>query len=99
MNRITVAARLAATSTATSAARLGRADTACSATSAPEVTASPMPNAIRPRTWWRAACIRPRMPKVTRRLTAVLATAVRSRLIAFAACAAITPRNSRYSRT
>ncbi len=37
------------------------------------------------------------MPKVSRRLTAVLATAVSSRLMAFAACAGGTPR--RYSRT
>ena len=56
-----------------------------------------MANAIRPRTWWRAAWVRPRMPKVTRRLTAVLATAVSSRLTAFAACAATTLRRSRYS--
>ena len=42
---------------------------------------------------------RPRMPNVTRRLTAVLARAVSSRLTALAACAAMTLRSSRYSST
>jgi hypothetical protein len=39
------------------------------------------------------------MPKVNLRLTVVLPIAVTSRLIALAACAVITPRNSRYIRT
>src|SRR5262249_42411339 len=56
-NRTTVAARLAATSTVTSAARPAVPAAACSATSAPEVSPSPMPNAITPRTWCRAACL------------------------------------------
>ena len=54
-----------------------------------------MPNAIRPRSWWRAAWARPRMPKVNLRLTAVLPIAVTSRLTAFAAWALIACRRSR----
>ena len=57
-----------------------------------------MPNAISPRTWCRAACARPLIPNVTRRLAAVFATAVTSRLMAFAACAAMAVRSRRYSR-
>jgi hypothetical protein len=54
-----------------------------------------MPNAISPLTWCRAACSRPLIPKVSRRLAAVLATAVTSRLAALAAWAGMTPRSSR----
>ena len=58
-----------------------------------------MPNAIRPLTWCRAACCRPLMPNVSRRLAAVLATAVTSRLSTLAAWADMTLRSSRYSST
>jgi hypothetical protein len=44
-----------------------------------------MPNAISPLTWCLAACSRPLIPNVTRRLAAVLATAVASRLSTLAA--------------
>ena len=54
-----------------------------------------MPNAIRPLSWCRAACSRPLMPNVSRRLAAVLATAVTSRLSTLAACADMALRNSR----
>ena len=65
--------------------------------SEPEVRASPRPNAISPLTWCLAAFDRPLMPNVSRRFAAVLATAVSSRLITFAACAGIASRSSRNS--
>jgi len=55
------------------------------AASAPDVRASPTPNAISPLTWWRAANRRPLIPNVSRRFAAVLATAVASRLSTLAA--------------
>ena len=54
-----------------------------------------MATAISPLTWCRAACNRPLIPNVSRRLAAVLATAVTSRLSTLAACADMTPRSSR----
>ena len=50
MKRTSVAVRLAAMSTVSSATRPGWAALACNAASAAEVSARPMPNAIRPRT-------------------------------------------------
>ena len=88
---MTVATRLAAIRTVTSRPRLAE----WSRASDPEVRASPMPNAIRPLTWCRAALTRPLMPNVRRRFAAVLATAVMSRLITLAAWADITSRSSR----
>ena len=84
-----------ATSTRTSTSRLEE----CSTASAPEVSASPAPNAMSPRNWCRAAPSRPRTPNVSRRFAAVFPTAVSSSASAFAACAPITPRNTRYSTT
>ena len=74
---------MAAIRTETSASRLARAEP--SMASEPEVRARPMPTAISPLTWCLAAFDRPLMPNVSRRFAAVLATAVSSRLITFAA--------------
>ncbi len=89
-----MATRLAATSTEISASRPAPGP---SAASAPEVSASPMPNAIRPLTWCRAEPDRPLMPNVSRRFAAVLATAVASRLTTLAAWAGMITRSSRNS--
>ena len=73
-NRSTVAAALAATMHAP-ARRPGSRPGARtpSRASAPVVRPSPSPKTIRPWNWWRAAPSRPRTPKVSRRLAAVLA--------------------------
>ena len=93
-NRSTVAARFAATSTLSSSARCGLGCTACRTASAPLVNASPRPNTTSPCNWWRAALRRPAMPKVNRRLAAVLATAVTSSANRFAGWAPSEPRAS-----
>lgn len=84
--RSTVAARLAATSTASSVVCAGSEAAAFSATSEPLVSARPMPKTTRPCAWCRTAPPRPRTPKVSRRLAAVLATAETSSASALAIC-------------
>lgn len=82
--RSTVAARLAAISTASSVECAGSLLAALSAASEPLVSARPIPKTTRPCAWCRTAPPRPRTPKVRRRLAAVLATAETSRASALA---------------
>jgi len=89
-----VAVRFAATSTASSTGRAGASVTACSPTSAPLVRPSPSANTSNPCTWCRAACRRPVTPKVSRRLAAVLPTAVTASATRFDACAPAPPPRS-----
>lgn len=73
--RSTVAARLAAISTASSVECAGLDVAVFRAKSEPLVSARPMPKTTRPWAWCLTAPPGPRTPKVSRRLAAVLATA------------------------
>jgi hypothetical protein len=94
-----VASALAATSSNSSTTWEAPGSTAFSASRVPLVSPRPMPNTMSPCTWERAAPRLPRMPNVSRRLAAVLATAVTSSANRFAACAVIGPLSSRNSTT
>src|SRR4051794_40510966 len=94
--RMTVTTRFATVSTSTSTPRLGE-PVACRSHREPLVTPSPTAKTISPRSWWPSAPCRPRTPKVSRRLTAVLATAVSSSASRLALNADPEPRSSRKS--
>ena len=77
-----MATRFAATSTLTSVIRAGLADTMCRISSDRDVRANPTPTAISAWNWCLVACFFPRISKVIRRLAAVLAMVLSSKLVA-----------------
>ncbi len=84
-------------STASSVECAGRSVAAPRAASEPLVRARPMPKTTRPCAWCRTAPPRPRTPKVSRRLAAVLAAADTSSASALANCEPVNCRKALYS--